>query len=557
MRNTCKRTLRRSGVPAWTVTTAPTATDGAPSTTRVVFPLTEKHATADCAGCHPGARSVADLQAAPTACVGCHQGDDQHQGQFGADCGACHKTDSWQGATFDHSQSAFPLTGKHSQVDCVQCHANNIYKGTPQACVGCHQKDDQHQGQFGADCGACHKTDSWQGATFDHSQSAFPLTGKHSQVDCVQCHTNNVYQGTPRACVGCHRGDDQHQGRFGADCGACHKTDSWQGATFDHSQSAFPLTGKHSQVDCGQCHTNNVYQGHRQTQPGGLRPVPRQQHLQGHAADVCRLPPERRPAQGQFGAECGCVPQDRLLAGRDLRPLAERLPAHRQTHPGGLRQCHANNVYQGHAAGVCRLPPRVTTSTRGGSAPNCGACHKTDSWQGATFDHSQSAFPLTGKHSQVDCVQCHTNNVYQGHAAGVCRLPPGRRPAPGAVRRRLRRVPQDRLLAGCDLRPLAERLPAHRQTHPGGLRSVPHQQYLQGHAAGVCRLPPERRPAPGAVRRGLRRVPQDRLLAGRDLRPLAERLPAHRQTQPGGLRSVPHQQCLQRDAAGVRRLPPG
>ena len=292
-----------------------------------VFPLTGKHAAAACAGCHPAARSVADLQAAPQTCVGCHQQDDKHKGAFGADCGACHKTDAWQGATFDHSKSAFPLTGKHVQVDCAQCHVNNVYKGTPQTCVGCHQEDDKHKGAFGADCGACHKTDAWQGATFDHSKSAFPLTGKHVQADCAQCHVNNVYKGTPQTCVGCHQEDDKHKGAFGADCGACHKTDTWQGATFDHSKSAFPLTGKHVQADCAQCHVNNVYKGTPQT----------------------------------------CV------------------------------GCHQED-----------------DKHKGAFGTDCGACHKTDAWQGATFDHSKSAFPLTGKHVPVDCVKCHVNNVYKG-----------------------------------------------------------------------------------------------------------------------------------------------
>ena len=228
---------------------------------RLPFPLTGKHATAVCVGCHADARTVADLQAAPGMCVGCHQKDDTHKGQFGAECGACHKTEAWKPATFDHGKSAFPLTGKHVPVDCAKCHVNNVYKGTPKTCVGCHQKDDTHKGQFGTDCGACHKTDAWQGATFDHSKSAFPLTGKHVPVDCAKCHVNNVYKGTPKTCVGCHQKDDTHKGQFGTDCGACHKTDTWQGATFDHSKSAFPLTGKHVPVDCAKCHVNNVYKG--------------------------------------------------------------------------------------------------------------------------------------------------------------------------------------------------------------------------------------------------------------------------------------------------------
>ncbi len=360
---------------------------------RIVFPLTGKHAAADCVGCHLNAHSVADLQAAPTVCVGCHEKDDQHKGQFGADCGACHKTDAWQGATFDHSVSAFPLTGKHTQADCIQCHANNVYKGTPQTCVDCHEKDDQHKGQFGADCGACHKTDAWQGATFDHSVSAFPLTGKHTQADCIQCHANNVYKGTPQTCVDCHEKDDQHKGQFGADCGACHKTDTWQGATFDHSVSAFPLTGKHTQVDCIQCHANNVYKGTPQT------------CVDCHEKDDQH--------KGQFGADCGACHKTDTWQGATFDHSVSAFPLTGKHTQVDCVQCHANNVYKG-TPQTCVDCHEKDDQHKGQFGADCGACHKTDTWQGATFDHSVSDFPLTGKHTQADCIQCHANNVYKG-----------------------------------------------------------------------------------------------------------------------------------------------
>ena len=172
---------------------------------QLVFPLTGKHVGAPCAGCHVDARTVADLQAAPQDCVACHEKDDEHEGQFGTDCATCHTTETWEDATFDHSKSAFPLTGKHTDVACESCHVNNVFKGTSQTCVACHEKDDEHDGQFGTDCAACHTTGTWQDATFDHSKSAFPLTGKHTDVACESCHVDKVFKGTPQDCVACHR----------------------------------------------------------------------------------------------------------------------------------------------------------------------------------------------------------------------------------------------------------------------------------------------------------------------------------------------------------------
>jgi hypothetical protein len=228
---------------------------------RVAFALVGKHSALPCADCHTGAATIAELQATPQDCYACHQKDDAHDGQLGQNCAACHTPAGWQEATFDHAKTAFPLTGKHADVACAQCHADNVFQGTPTDCYACHQKDDAHDGQFGTDCAQCHTPADWQKATFDHSQTAFPLVGKHADVACAQCHVDNVFQGTPQDCYACHQKDDAHDGQFGTDCARCHTPADWQQVTFDHAETAFPLTGAHLQVACTQCHVNNVFQG--------------------------------------------------------------------------------------------------------------------------------------------------------------------------------------------------------------------------------------------------------------------------------------------------------
>jgi len=46
-----------------------------------------------------------------------------------------------------------------------------------------------------------------EGATFDHSQTPFPLTGAHATLTCTQCHIHNIFAGTPTACYACHKAD--------------------------------------------------------------------------------------------------------------------------------------------------------------------------------------------------------------------------------------------------------------------------------------------------------------------------------------------------------------
>jgi hypothetical protein len=109
-------------------------------------------------------------------------------------------------------------------VQCTACHTNG-YNGTPQNCFACHASDDRHNGQFGSNCESCHSPSGWGNATFDHNQTAFPLAGKHQNLECQKCHRNGVYKGTPAQCVACH--EDEHNGENGTDCAQCHTPTNW------------------------------------------------------------------------------------------------------------------------------------------------------------------------------------------------------------------------------------------------------------------------------------------------------------------------------------------
>ena len=224
----------------------------------LVFSLSGGHAEIACGDCHLNARTVADLQDTPSDCVACHQQDDAHDGSLGTDCAACHVTDNWQEATFDHNLSNFPLTGLHVEVECAECHTDRVFQGTPSDCVACHQQDDAHDGQFGLDCAACHTTDDWQEATFDHNLSNFPLTGLHVEVECVECHTDRVFQDTPSDCVACHQDPVYHLGAFGVACADCHTSAGWQPARFDQPHT-FPMDhGEAGVSSCQTCHVTQV-----------------------------------------------------------------------------------------------------------------------------------------------------------------------------------------------------------------------------------------------------------------------------------------------------------
>jgi hypothetical protein len=243
---------------------------------KTVFPLTGAHTSVQCSQCHTNGSFVLT----PTQCVGCHLAqfqqatDPNHvSAGFPQACGQCHNTTSWLRASFDHSKTAFPLTGAHTSLECSQCHTTSNFSAAPTQCAGCHLQTFQQTTNpnhvaagFPTDCSVCHSTNNWLGAVFDHNKTAFPLTGAHVGLSCSSCHANGVFVGLPTTCVSCHltqfqqTTDPNHvTSGFPQDCTLCHSTANWTSATFDHSKTAFPLTGAHTTVACADCHVNGNF----------------------------------------------------------------------------------------------------------------------------------------------------------------------------------------------------------------------------------------------------------------------------------------------------------
>ncbi|MEI7745479.1 MAG: cytochrome C, partial [Chloroflexota bacterium] len=213
------------------------------------FALRGGHAKPSCAACHPNNR----FAGTPTTCYACHAANDKHNGSFGKDCAACHSTTSWAGARFDHSLSRFPLTGAHIGIACARCHVGGVFKGTPTDCASCHTKPASHGAAFGGACSTCHSTRAWKPASFDHSRTAFKLTGAHKGALCSKCHVGGVFKGTPTACAGCHTKPASHNGFTGSACGSCHSTSAWRPATWSAAHS-FPMRHGGAGGVCSRCH---------------------------------------------------------------------------------------------------------------------------------------------------------------------------------------------------------------------------------------------------------------------------------------------------------------
>lgn len=166
------------------------------------FKLTGKHIEVKCESCH-----INDVfKGTPSTCIACHKKDDNHKGKFGQDCSVCHSTNGWEPATFDHNLSAFKLTGAHVNVVCEKCHVNNVFKGTPIECAGCHQNPAFHAGLFtGTACSKCHNTNRWLPGLYNGPHPGIADEGgrgvNHGGQGCRSCHTVNLSTAT---CTQCH-----------------------------------------------------------------------------------------------------------------------------------------------------------------------------------------------------------------------------------------------------------------------------------------------------------------------------------------------------------------
>lgn len=166
---------------------------------------------------------------------------------------------------FNHQQLTGFSLERHSQdyagqaMTCESCHAQNDFADETLDCLSCHaaaEHDDMasHLESYGADCTACHDgVDRMK--DFDHADT-YPLEGEHIDVDCQDCHQEQVFAGTARECGGCHTEPELHVGLFGLDCSRCHTAQAWAPAQL--TEHVFLLDhGDDPAITCETCHVDS------------------------------------------------------------------------------------------------------------------------------------------------------------------------------------------------------------------------------------------------------------------------------------------------------------
>ncbi|MBL1214095.1 MAG: cytochrome C [Ignavibacteriae bacterium] len=322
---------------------------------------------------------------------------------------------------FEHDLTGFYLRGKHSKIQCRDCHKSEFilnekiknsaeFIGLVSDCVLCHT--DVHENTLSPSCENCHGFDSFKPASnFSHDKSNFKLTGKHKNLECIKCHTAdqdkklNLTKFTGikfSQCSDCHT--DIHKNKFGQNCSSCHVTASFKQiknrSSFAHEKTNFPLIGKHKLVKCNDCHTanrglkpayTNCYDCHKDYHKGEFTTAASKRDC-----DECHT--EQGFESTQFSIVEHNKTEFSLLGAHLAVPCSD---CHYKKNNWSFRfsdlkciQCHSNV----HGNSISEKFLREN---------NCESCHVSESWNTISFEHTNTGFELLGKHDETACRECH------------------------------------------------------------------------------------------------------------------------------------------------------
>ena len=394
------------------------------------FKLNGKHLDVECKKCHKtDTKNGKDFQHFTNLsfadCKSCHR--DPHQNHLPGKCVLCHSENSFKNFAgkrrFDHNVTRFTLKGKHKKIDCFDCHKNTkdpkqIFQdqlGVDQNdCTHCHE--DVHENKFGSECAQCHDEKSFTTLKttkfFKHDRTDYPLKGKHVEVDCKKCHIDKFTTAIDFSnCNNCH--EDYHKGEFSelekaSDCASCHSLEAGFEVSlysFDrHQKTEFPLEGSHLATPCFACHLDESSWTFKDlsTQCIGC-------HDDEHKG---KLSEKYYPDQ-----QCNHCHQPESWAAIEFNHQLTEWPLEGQHLKLECRKCHLdtnNNTNSkellfNYMSSDCRSCHQNVHGSQFQikGITDCTRCHTANRWQPDNFDHNTTAFPLEGRHAEIDCEQCH------------------------------------------------------------------------------------------------------------------------------------------------------
>lgn len=394
------------------------------------YVLEEAHAKLKCEACHKNEfiknsdikKKKKTFLGLETSCLSCHQ--DYHQKTLSSDCFKCHDFKAFKPAPkFDHINTKFQLTGRHAEIECIDCHKKTTKENKEfqefagikhQSCTNCHK--DVHNNKFGQDCKQCHNNISFlqinNQSGFDHNKTDYPLRGKHLNLDCKKCHKQKLTDPLPHNhCYSCH--EDYHKGQFNkpnkkSDCKDCHDVNGFMGSKFSieqHNESVFPLKGAHIATPCFVCHLKEDKWTFREI---GQKCKDCHNNIHQSFIDI-KYYPEENCKNCHSEESWSQIQFDHKKTEYDLKGSHQKVSCRDchfyQSEEGKVTQ-KFNNIKP--SCVECHLDIHQQQFANKEGQTTCEKCHDFKDWKKPSlFDHNKASFALDGKHQKVACKECH------------------------------------------------------------------------------------------------------------------------------------------------------
>jgi hypothetical protein len=257
---------------------------------------------------------------------------------------------------------------------------------------------------------AADNTPTVERSTFDHLTTGFELVGQHRDLPCETCHSNAIFEGTPRDCASCHGVGTQIRAMgkpishilTSNRCESCHTPVAFSPAVnFDHAEVLGSCSSCHNNVqaqgkgpahidttlECDVCHSTIGWAG-AVFNHNGVTSGCAACH---NGVSASGLPPTHIPTAGAACELCHIPTQYTSFAGATMNHLAV-------TPPMPCANCHEAGLSFVGVTIVTRPPaPHPTTG-------DCGVCHLS-----TTSFTSGAMQPAGHIPTSQPCTLCHSN----------------------------------------------------------------------------------------------------------------------------------------------------